>query len=78
MKLHPQTLPARLSYTEDDLLAYAHHVWVQHGMPNPSAAWDEARACLGKNLPPPAARGQKRPAAVRPRFRHFPRLHRRH
>lgn len=69
MKTHPHPLPARLSYTEDDLLAYAHHVWVQHGMPCPGVAWDEAKDCLAKNLPTSAARPAKVPTRARPRCR---------
>jgi hypothetical protein len=74
MKPHPLPLPARLSYTDDDLLAYAHHVWVQYGMPSPALAWDEAKDCLARNLQCGAAGPVKRPRRPGPRYRLGPRV----
>ncbi|MEI6463604.1 MAG: hypothetical protein WCQ89_02705 [Verrucomicrobiota bacterium] len=60
MKPFSHPLPARLYYTDGDLLAYAHHVWVQQGMPCPRVAWDEASACFASNVRPfVAARGTR-------------------
>jgi hypothetical protein len=43
--------PVQAGYTEEDLRAYAHHIWIQEGMPCGSGPWDEARACLEANRP---------------------------
>lgn len=39
-------------YTDDDLRAYAHHLWIQGGMSFDRDPWGEAKACLEANLPP--------------------------
>ena len=44
--------PRRVGYTDDDLQAYAFHLWIQSGMGSVGDSWEEAKACLECNRPP--------------------------